>query len=72
MNVRKKSFVIVKSLLLIFVTEKSVYEDDIKEILSVEQKFTEFLNINGVDIPMPCVAVIDLIVRTKRDTNSYC
>jgi len=48
-----------------FYNEKSVYEHDIEEILFVELYCTEFVTINGVDIPLPCHAMIDLGVRTK-------
>ncbi|MVT11347.1 DNA translocase FtsK [Chitinophaga tropicalis] len=61
----KKATTIVSSLLKNFVTEKEVYEDDIEEILDVEVRCEEFLTVNGVDIPLPCNAKIDLVVRTK-------
>jgi len=57
----------VTFLLKSFVGEIRTYEDDIKEILEVELYCNEFLVINGVDIPLPCHAMIDLIVRTKKD-----
>jgi S-DNA-T family DNA segregation ATPase FtsK/SpoIIIE len=56
------------SLLRNFVSEKGVYEDDIAEILAVEVRFEEFVTVNGVDIPLPCHGLIDLVVRT----NSGC
>lgn len=55
----------VTSLLKNFYTEKAIYEDDIEEILMVEVKAVEFVTVNGVDIPIPCHAKIDLVVRTK-------
>jgi DNA segregation ATPase FtsK/SpoIIIE, S-DNA-T family len=60
----------VTTLLKNFVTEKGVYEDEISEILAVEVRCEEFLTVNGVDIPLPCHAKIDLIVRTTRGTNA--
>lgn len=58
----------VSSLLKNFVSEKGLYEDDIEEILEVEIKLDEYVTVNGVDIPLPCHAMIDLVVRTKRGT----
>jgi len=58
----------VNALLKNFMTEKSLYEDDIAEILGVEEKFTEWLIVNGVDIPLPANGVIDLRYRSVRDT----
>lgn len=55
------------ALLKNFITEISVYEEDIKEILAVELRTYEFLTINGVDIPLPCNAVMDLVVLTKEE-----
>lgn len=49
-----------------FYSERASYEDDIAEVLAVELKFTVWLTVNGVDIPLPCTVVIDLIVRTKK------
>lgn len=55
------------ALLKSFVAEKAIYEDNIKEILAVEIKCSEWLTINGVDIPMVCNGVIDLVVLTIED-----
>lgn len=57
----------VTALLRNFIAEVATYESDIKEILDVETYCNEFLTINGVDIPLPCHAKIDLIFRTKDD-----
>jgi len=54
------------SLLRNFYSERYTYEDEIAEVLDVECKFSEWLTINGVDIPLPCNGVIDLVVRTKK------
>lgn len=48
-----------------FMLEKSVYEGEIEEILAVEVYYDEFVVVNGVDIPLPCHARVDLIFRTK-------
>lgn len=55
----------VNKLLENFLAEISIY--DFKEIIAVEKYFDEFLTINGVDIPLPCHAKIDLIAKTKDD-----
>lgn len=46
-----------------FYNEKDVYTADIKKVLGVELRCVEWLTINGVDIPLPCHAYIDLIVE---------
>jgi len=53
------------ALLRNFQKEKSVYEEDIAEILDVEIEIEEFLTVNGVDIPLPCRMKLDLVVKTK-------
>ena len=49
-----------------FFSDISVYESEIKEVLEIELYLDEFLTINGVDIPIPCHAVIDLVILTKK------
>lgn len=49
-----------------FYQEIEIYISKIKKIIDVELKLTEWLVINGVHIPMPCVMVIDLIIETKN------
>lgn len=56
----------VTKLLRNFYNEMSVYIDDIAEILEVEVMCREWVTINGVDIPLPCHAKIDLVIRTKE------
>lgn len=48
-----------------FYLEKGIYEDDIAEVLHVELELEEFLVVNGVDLPLPCKAKIDLVAKTK-------
>lgn len=48
-----------------FLTEISVYVDEIAEVLGIEERFEEWVVVNGVDIPLPCHAEVDLIVRLK-------
>ena len=64
----KKATDTVNALLSNFAAEKGIYEDDIEEIFEVEIRCEEFLVVNGVDIPLPCNAMIDLVVKTKRNT----
>lgn len=61
---QKKAVKIITSLLENFFKEKSTY--DCQEILYVEEFFNEFLTINGVDIPLPCNAKIDQVVRSNE------
>lgn len=55
------------ALLKNFAAEQDTYTSEIKEILGVELRCDEWLTINGVDIPLPCHANIDLVVRLKDD-----
>lgn len=50
-----------------FMSEISVYIADIKEWIAVEQRYSEWLTINGVDIPLPCNGIIDLVARLSDD-----
>lgn len=53
------------ALLKNFYSELSVYMDQVEEIMEVELYGSEFVVINGVDIPLPCNYVLDLVVRLK-------
>lgn len=48
-----------------FYSEMAVYMDDIDEVLGIEERIEEWITVNGVDIPLPCHAEIDLIVTLK-------
>lgn len=50
-----------------FLSEVSVYVDEIKDVLGVEMKMNSWLTINGVDIPLPCNLAIDLVIKTNDD-----
>lgn len=63
---KKKAYKITTSLLENFLKEISNYGLD--EIIEVEQYYNQFLNINGVDIPLPCHAKIDLIGKKDGKT----
>lgn len=52
-----------------FLSEITTYTDEIKEILFVEVYLSEFITVNGVDIPLPCHAKVDLVVQTKDGKN---
>lgn len=54
----------VTALLKNFYQEKNAYEDHVSKILDVEVSHSAFLTINGVDIPLPCNSVIDLVFET--------
>lgn len=53
------------TLLKNFLSEIDTYIEDFAEVLGVELRCEEWLTINGVDIPLPCHAVIDLAARLK-------
>jgi S-DNA-T family DNA segregation ATPase FtsK/SpoIIIE len=61
---KKKATTVSASLLKNFFAELTTYEDQIAEVLYVEIYCDEFLTVNGVDIPLPCHAKIDLVIRT--------
>lgn len=56
---------IASALLTNFFQELSVYTDDLAEVLETEKMYFEFLTVNGVDIPLPCKAILDLVIKTK-------
>lgn len=47
-----------------FYSELSIYTAEVRNILGVELRCDEWLTVNGVDIPLPCHAVIDLVIET--------
>lgn len=59
----------VSVLLKNFMIEVDLYLSEIDEVLLVEEKLTQFLTVNGVDIPLPCHVVIDLVIKTKDGRN---
>lgn len=62
---RIKATKAASTLITNFYTERSIYLDEISEVLDVELYMDNWLTINGVDIPLPCHAVVDLLVKTK-------
>ena len=62
---KAKALTTCNALLKFFLAEVAVYEDELAEILGVELKGSEWLTVNGVDIPLMCNYVIDLIIRLK-------
>jgi len=62
---KQKAYKTVVALIRNFFSELHVYEEEIAEVLEVEVFCDEFLTINGVDIPLPCKAKIDLKVKLK-------
>ena len=53
------------SLIENFLKEISVYMDEVEEVLDVEVYGSEFVTVNGVDIPLPLNYRMDLVVRLK-------
>jgi len=62
-----KALKTVSLLLRNFFNEINTYIEDIQEVLGVEEYCSEFLTINGVDIPLPCHGMVDVRVRTKSN-----
>lgn len=48
-----------------FMGERDMYVANLEEVLAVEEYLNEWLTVNGVDIPLPCHAVVDLVLRLK-------
>lgn len=63
----KKATTTVAALIRNLVSEVKTYIADIKDVIDVELRVEAFLTVNGVDIPMPCNMVMDLVIRTKED-----
>lgn len=55
----------VNNLLESFCAESSTYTEDVANVLAVEEKFEGWVTVNGVDIPLPLHAIIDLVVELK-------
>lgn len=55
----------VNNLLESFCAEVSTYTDQIVNVLAVEEKFEGWVTVNGVDIPLPLHAIVDLVVELK-------
>lgn len=49
-----------------FLGEVNVYLDGVKEIKFTELYLDEWINVNGVDIPMPCHCQIDLVAQSNE------
>ena len=62
----KKANSTTTSLIENFLKEISIYTEEIEEILDVEVYGSEFVTVNGVDIPLPLNYRIDLPVRLKN------
>lgn len=62
---KEKALKTVSALLRNFLSEIATYEEDIDQVLAVEMECYDFVTVNGVDLPLPCKAMIDLVVLTK-------
>lgn len=60
----KSATATVNSLLTNFLAEADIYTDWIAEIVGVEMRLDAWLTINGEDVPLPCLGIVDLIVIT--------
>lgn len=61
-----KATTTVTQLLKNFFGELTTYTDQINEVLDVEVYCDEFVTINGVEIPLPCHAKIDLVIKNSE------
>lgn len=48
-----------------FLSEVEIYIEDIDHVVAVEERIEEWVIINGVDIPLPLHAILDLVVVLK-------
>ena len=64
-SAKVKATQLTTALLTNFLAEVDIYTADIAEIIDVEATYIEWLTINGVDIPLPCHARLDLVVQTR-------
>lgn len=53
----------VTALLENFVSELDTYTEGIKRVIDVECKYSEWVTVNGVDIPLPLHFIVDLVVE---------
>ena len=53
------------SLIRNFYGERALYLADMDRIIAIESRYDEWLTVNGVDIPLPCHAIIDLVLGLK-------
>lgn len=53
----------LNKLIASFCSEYTIYTEKIAEVLSVEVKEHAWVTVNGVDIPLPCHAIMDLVVK---------
>lgn len=60
-----KATKICTALLKNFYNEQDIYLSDLSEILGIELRCDEWLLVNGVDIPLPCHANIDLVIKSN-------
>lgn len=59
----------VNKLIANFASEVGIYTDEIEKVYTVEHRIETWVTVNGVDIPLPLHAVLDLVVRTKDGKN---
>lgn len=55
-----------------FIKEQDIYLSDVAEVLFVEEKWEEWLSVNGVDIPLPCHLRIDVGFKLKDGRRVIC
>lgn len=63
-----KALSTTNALLKNFLSEIETYISEIKEVIDIEVYCDEWIDINGVSIPLPCHAQIDLVFLSIYDT----
>lgn len=71
-DAKAASYASVNKLIDNFLKEKDVYLADVSEVLFVEEKWEEWLTINGVEIPLPCHLRIDVGFLLKNGKRVIC
>ena len=62
---RIKANAAATALLTNFFSDIEIYEGELQSILEVERYINDFLVINGVEIPLPCHGITDLVIKTN-------
>lgn len=71
-DAKAASYASVNKLIDNFLKEKDVYLADVSEVLFVEEKWEEWLTVNGVEIPLPCHLRIDVGFLLKNGKRVIC
>jgi len=64
---QQKAYDSVNALLNNFFSDIHIYESELQSVLNTELYIDEFLTISGVDMPIPCHGIIDLVFKSNDD-----